>query len=463
MIQLPPQVHSVLRRLNAAGFEACIVGGCVRDMLLGRSPGDYDIATSARPEETAAVFAGERIIETGLKHGTVTLLLDGMPLEVTTFRVDGAYTDARHPDAVSFTRSLREDLARRDFTMNAIAWSGDGGLADPFGGEADIRAKRIRCVGRPGDRFREDALRILRCLRFSAVLGFTVDPATAAAARENRELLRRISAERVADELKKLVCGTDVRRVVLDETDILGVVLPELLPMRGFDQRSPYHCYDILEHCAAVCEAVPPEPALRMAALLHDVGKPDCFFIGDDGLGHFYGHARRGAELVDPLLRRLRFDNESRERITSLVRLHDTHIEPTEKGVLRALRRFGPEFFFQLTALKRADALAHAPGPSREDRLERAAALETLGHALLEHNACFSLRDLAVSGRDLLAAGYVPGPAVGQALETLLDAVTDGRVSNEKETLLAYLAEQAPETASASAHDGQETENPSAQ
>ena len=444
MLQLPAQVHTALIRLSAAGFEAYVVGGCVRDLLMGRTPGDYDVTTGALPEETAAVFASERVIETGKKHGTVTVLLDGMPLEITTFRVDGAYADARHPDAVTFTRSLREDLARRDFTMNALAWSPAAGLVDPFGGEADIRAQTIRCVGAPDARFREDALRIARCLRFSAVLGFGVEPATAAAARANRALLRRVSAERVSEELKKLVCGGDVRRVVLTETDILGEVLPELLPMRGFDQRNKHHIYDVLEHCAAACETVPAEPDLRLAALLHDVGKPDCFFTDADGVGHFYGHAQRGAEMVEPMLRRLRFDNESRERITELVRRHDMRIEPTEKGVLRALRRFGPEFFFQLLALKRADALAHAPGPNTDERVERCAALDALGRALLARQACFSLRDLAVNGRDLLDAGMTPGPAVGQALDALLDAVTDGAVENEKAALLAYWAAQTP-------------------
>ena len=444
-MQLPAQVHRVLSRLNAAGFEAYAVGGCVRDMLLGRTPGDYDVTTSALPEETVAVFSGERVIETGLKHGTVTVLTDGMPVEITTFRVDGAYSDARHPDAVSFTRSLREDLARRDFTMNAVAWNPESGLADPFGGEADIRAGLVRCVGDPEARFREDALRIMRALRFSAVLGFAVDPATAAAARANRELLEHISAERVAEELKKLVCGKDVRRVVLEETDVLGVVLPELLPLQGFDQRNPYHCYDALEHCAAVCEAVEPQPVLRMAGLLHDAGKPDCAFMGDDDFCHFYGHAERSAEIADPALRRLRFDNDSRERIVELIRRHDMRIEPTEKGVLRALRRFGPEFFFQLVQLKRADALAHAPGPSRDERAQRADALEALGKALLARQACFTLKNLAVNGRDLIAAGYAPGPELGRMLDAALDAVTDGVVENEKEALLAWLAAQAPQ------------------
>ena len=440
-LPLPDYVNSALSRLENAGFAAYAVGGCVRDLRMGRTPEDYDVTTAALPEQTAAVFAGERLIETGMQHGTVTVLLSGHPLEITTFRVDGGYSDARHPDAVTFTPSLEEDLARRDFTMNALAWSPGAGLVDPFGGAADIQNRIIRCVGNPAARFREDALRILRCVRFSATLGFAIDPATAAAARENRALLRRISAERTAAELRKLVCGDDVRRIVLTETDILGEIVPELLPMRGFDQRNKHHCYDVLEHCAAACEAVPAEPVLRCAALLHDVGKPDCFFTDAEGVGHCYGHAQRGAELTDAILRRLRFSNEERERITELVRRHDMRIEPTEQAVLRCLRRFGPEFFFQLLQIKRADTLAHAPGPKLDERLERCEALKALAEAALAAEACFSLRDLAVNGRDLLAEGYSPGPAVGRALDALLDAVCDGRVPNEKAALLAYLAE----------------------
>ena len=441
-MEIPDYVRFVLDRLRARGFSGFLVGGCVRDALMGKTPADYDIAVSCTPAETEACFADCRVIGTGLRHGTVTVVADGHNLELTTFREDGAYLDHRRPENVRFTRSLEADLSRRDFTVNAMAYSTRTGLVDPFGGEADLRAKRICCVGDPAARFREDALRILRCIRFSSVLGFAIDPATAAAARENRALLRTISAERVAEELKKLVCGADVRRVVLEETDILGAVLPELLPMRGFDQRNKHHVYDVLEHCAAACEAVPPEPVLRLAALLHDVGKPDCFFTDAEGVGHFYGHAERGAEITDGIGRRLRLDNESRERITLLVRRHDMRIDPEKRSVLRCLRRFGAEFFFQLLEIKRADTLAHAPGPKMDERLSRYAELEALARDAIAEEACFSLRSLAVNGRDLLDAGYAPGPALGQALETLLDAVTDGRVPNEKAALLAFLAAQ---------------------
>ena len=438
MMQLPIEVNEAIRRLEDAGYTACAVGGCVRDALLGKVPQDYDLTTSARPEQTAAVFAGEQVIPTGAKHGTVTVVLSGRPIEITTFRVDGGYSDARHPDAVRFTPSLEEDLARRDFTVNAMAYSPRTGLVDPFGGASDLENGVLRCVGNAAARFREDALRILRLLRFSATLGFLPEADTAAAARAARDGLRHISAERTAEELRRLVCGRDVRRVVLTETDILGVVLPELLPMRGFDQRNKHHVYDVLEHCAAACEAVPARPVLRMAALLHDVGKPDCFFADDEGVGHFYGHAERGAAMTEEILRRLRYDNAGRMRITELVRRHDMRIEPTEKAVLRALRRFGTEFYFQLLEIKRADTLAHAPGPRLDERMERYAALKALGEKALAQRACFSLRSLAVDGNDLIAAGFAPGPALGRTLSALLDAVTDGRVVNEKAALLDY-------------------------
>lgn len=436
MIRLPEQVNTALTRLEQAGFAAYLVGGCVRDALMGRVPADYDITTAALPEETAAVFAGERRIETGLRHGTVTVLLHGSPLEITTFRVDGDYSDARHPDAVRFTPSLREDLARRDFTVNAMACSGRGGIVDPFGGSADLAARVLRCVGEPAARFREDALRILRALRFAAVLDFSIEPATAAAAFEHRALLKRVSAERVASELKKLLCGPAARRVLLDYTDILGVVLPELLPMRGFDQRNAHHVYDVLEHSAAAVENVAPTPVLRLAALLHDVGKPDCFSLDDNGTGHFYGHGARSAAMADAILERLRFDRAGRERIVTLVRCHDLRIEESERAVKRALAKLGPEAFFQLLQLKRADNLAKTPEVS--DRLAHYDRLEALAKDSLSRPPCFSLRDLAVGGDELRRAGMAPGPAMGAALQALLDAVLDGAVANEKAALLDY-------------------------
>ena len=444
MDPIPCEVDTALRRLTAAGFEAYLVGGCVRDALLGRPCSDYDVATSALPAEVEAVFAGEKLIETGLRHGTVTVLLAGRPVEITTFRVDGDYADARHPDAVAFTRSLTEDLARRDFTVNAMACGRDGALVDPFGGRRDLAARVIRCVGDPAARFGEDALRILRALRFSAALDFTIEPATAAALRAQADRLAAVSAERVREELTKLLCGVGAHRIVAQFADVLGAVLPELLPLRGFDQRSPYHALDALEHTAAVVAAVPPEPALRWAALLHDIAKPETFSVGPDGIGHFYGHAARSAELADAIARRLRFSNTLRERVVLLVREHGRQIEPTRPAVRRALAKLPPDAFFQLLELMRADAAGHsAAGRARRVPTEE---FRAVAEELLRERACFSLRDLAVTGSDLLAAGCPPGPPVGAALSSLLGAVLDERVPNEKSALLALYAAQKGDT-----------------
>ena len=437
MMHLPVNVKNTLDRLHRAGYEAYIVGGCVRDRLLGTEAKDYDITTSARPEETKTVFFGERVIETGLRHGTVTVLLGGMPLEITTYRTDGAYTDGRHPDSVTFTRSLREDAARRDFTMNAIAFSEEDGYLDFFGGQEDIRSRTIRCVGAAERRFSEDALRILRALRFSSVLGFDIEAETAAAAHRCAPLLRCISAERIAVELTKLLCGKNVRQVLLSYADILGTVLPELLPMRGFDQHTPYHVYDVLEHTAVAVEAVPPEPLLRLAAFFHDIGKPACFTQDPDGRGHFYGHPQRSAEIADSVLQRLKFDNLTRTRTVALVRWHDLQIDLTPKSVKRAMQKLSTEDFFNLIALKRADNRAQSPEyATRQQTYDR---LEAIANEILSEAQCFSLKQLAVGGTDLLALGMPPGKEVGAALQLLLDAVIDERVPNEKSALLAYL------------------------
>ena len=439
-MELPAEIGEVLRRLEAAGYPAYLVGGCTRDSLLGRVPKDYDITTAALPAETEAVFRGERVIETGLRHGTVTVLLNGTPVEITTFRVDGAYSDGRHPDAVSFTPSLREDLARRDFTVNAVAWRPSEGYVDPFGGEEDIRRGIIRCVGEPERRFSEDALRVLRALRFAAELDFSVDEPTAAALLRCREGLKRVSPERISTELRKLLCGPAARRVLLACPEVLGTVIPELLPLVGLDQRNPYHCYDAWEHTAAAVEAVPPEPVLRLAALLHDVGKPDCFSLDAQGVGHFYGHPERGAEIADRVLRRLRFDNALRERVTLLVAKHDLPISSEKKTVRRLLNRLTPEVFFQLTALRRADLLAHAP--EKRGQTAELDAMEAAARTLLLENSCFTLGSLALRGDDLRAAGMAPGPALGAALRRGLEAVMDGVVPNEKAALLALLREE---------------------
>lgn len=433
---LPPQAERALDTLHAAGYEAWIVGGAVRDFVTGRAAQDWDIATDALPEQTKALFTDCPVIPTGEKHGTVTVLMDGLPLEVTTFRVDGAYSDHRHPDAVRFTRSLRDDLARRDFTMNAMAYDPRHGICDPFGGLKDLRAGVVRCVGDPHRRFEEDALRILRALRFASVFGMEVEETTADAIRRDRALLTQVAPERVQVELTKLLCGRGAAAVLRAFAHVVAVPLPELAPTFGFEQRNPHHDRDVWEHTLAAVDAVPAQDVLRWAALLHDVGKPDCFTVDENGTGHFYGHGERSLELARAILHRLRFDTARRERIETLVRRHDLPVTAERKTMLRLLNRFGEEGARDLIALHRADAMGQAA--AYRDRLTLYDRAEALLDELLAEQACFSLRDLAVSGRDLLALG-LSGSAVGRALEGLLSAVMDGQVPNERDALLRYL------------------------
>lgn len=431
-MNIPEPVKTILKSLEAKGHAAHCVGGCVRDSLLGRTPEDWDVTTSALPEETLAAFAG-RAFPTGLRHGTVTVREGPFSVEVTTFRTDGPYADSRHPDSVTFTRSLRDDLSRRDFTVNAMAVDLRGELTDPFDGQADLNAHILRCVGDPEKRFREDALRILRCLRFSAALGFSVAEDTAQGLRDCRGLLIPMAAERVREELTKLLCGPEAAEVLREFPEVVGTVLPELLPMVGFDQHSRYHCYDVWEHTLHALAAAPAEPVLRWAVLLHDVGKPLCFTRDERG-GHFYGHPAVSAEIADTVLRRLKFDNAARDTVTTLVAWHDRDIPRTEKGVRRALMKLGEERLRQLTEVKRADNLGQAPEfRPRLREVERGA--EILD-ALLAQDACFSLKQLAVNGRDLLALG-LRGPEIGAVLNRLLSAVIDGKLPNEKSALLS--------------------------
>ena len=445
MQTVPAPVTAALDALDVAGYAAYLVGGCVRDALRGEKPDDYDIATDALPRQVVAVFGGARVIETGLKHGTVTVLSDGIPLEITTFRTESGYADHRRPDRVAFTGSLSDDLARRDFTVNAMAWSPRRGLVDPFGGTDDLRAGLLRCVGDPTARFTEDALRILRLLRFAAKLGFSVEAETAAAARALAPTLAYVSAERIHKELTQLLCASDAERVLLDFPDVVCTALPELSPTVGFAQHHPRHAYDVWTHCVKTLAAAPPEPALRWAALLHDAAKPACYSEDAAGVGHFYGHAKQSAVLADALLTRLRFDLRSQKQIVRLIALHDVPLEfetpeQTERAIKRLLGRLGEEDFFLLLALKRADLRGQGvPHPTRPALYD---AVEALARRILAQAACFSLRDLAVKGSDLLALGY-RGPAVGQALQALLDAVIDDRAPNEKAALLAYLASSA--------------------
>jgi len=438
MLKLPEYVESVLSALEAAGHEAWCVGGCVRDLRLGRVPEDWDVTTSARPKETMELF-GERAVPTGLKHGTVTVCIDHRGVEVTTFRKDGEYRDHRRPEQVVFTNSLEEDLLRRDFTVNAMAINRCGKFCDPFGGATDLKQGVLRCVGEADRRFNEDALRILRGLRFAAQLGFSIEKKTAEAIRSNRTLLRDVAAERIWVEFAKLLRGKNAAQILREYPEVIGVFWPEILPMVGFNQKNYHHCYDIWEHTLHSMEAVPEDTILRCTMLLHDIGKTACFTVDDDGVGHFYGHAAISEELADRMLRRLRVDNGTRETVVRLVRWHDREILRTDKGIRRALRQLGETDLRRLIAVKRADNLAQAPRfRDRQREIDKA---EQILNRLLEEDACFSLKQLAVNGNDLLAMGF-QGVEIGAALDRLLNAVVDGELPNEREKLLAHLLDE---------------------
>ncbi len=439
MFDIPPYVYTVLTALRDAGHEAYPVGGCVRDCLMGRAPADWDVCTAALPEQVEAVFAGQRSIRTGVKHGTVTVLWEGRPVEITTFRTDGPYRDNRHPDTVTFVSSLREDLARRDFTVNAMALDSDGSVIDPFGGRADLEAGRIRCVGEPKARFGEDALRILRALRFASKLDFTVEPDTARSAVEDRALLDNIARERVFSELKGILTGPGAGRVLRDYAPVIFQIIPELAGSEGFDQKNPHHIHDVWTHSTMAVDAAPPEPVLRLTMLLHDVGKPETFFTDEAGVGHFYGHAEKGAEMADGILRRLRCDNATRERVCLLIHYHAIQPPQTPKAMRRLLVKVGEETVRQLLDCWRADCADRADAVLAAD-IPWGTLIGTAERILEELSTepapCFSVKSLAVNGGDILALGLSPGPAVGKVLRALLEEVINGEIANEREALL---------------------------
>ena len=435
----PAPVQTALDMLCAAGFEAFIVGGCVRDALRGAEPHDWDCTTNAKPQEICACFRDFHVIETGLQHGTVTVVIAHHPIEITTYRIDGVYADHRRPDSVTFTDSLTDDLARRDFTVNAMAYHPARGLIDPFHGADDLRAGMIRCVGNPRDRFDEDGLRILRAMRFASVLDFAVDPQTADAIHTQRELLHHISAERIDTELTKLLCGKAAERVLTEFADVLFTVLPELEPMYGFDQRNPHHDYDVYTHTLKALAACPPEPVLRWAALLHDTGKPHTFTEDERG-GHFYGHAVVSAEIAKRALKAMKCDRKRFDRVLLLVEKHDLVMNGTEKQIKRLVRQIGADAAEQLLYLHKADVTAQA-ACHRAARIEESDRLLAMLAALREADACMSLKQLAVSGSDLMQLGIPQGKAIGEMLNRLLEAVMEGSLPNEREALLKAAAD----------------------
>ncbi len=436
-MQIPQAVSFLLNQLTQAGYSAWAVGGCVRDALLGRTPHDWDICTSALPEEIREVFSACHLVETGLKHGTLTVVLNHVPYEITTYRLDGTYTDHRHPDSVRFISDVREDLSRRDFTINAMACDRDGQVLDLFEGRQDLEGRLIRCVGDPARRFGEDALRVLRALRFASVLDFQIEPETDRAIRQCYPTLARVASERIREELIRLLCGPGFARILREYTEVLSFLLPDLAPCVGYAQDNPHHLYTVWEHTVRAMEGVPPEPVYRLTMLFHDTGKPRSRTTDAKGVGHYAGHPRISAEIARSALLGLHCDRALTDRVCRLTEAHDIPLDPSRRTLLRRLNVYGEEDLRALFIIHRADRIATGTrNPQHAD--ERFRELNTALDLLLAGQPCYRLKDLAVGGKDLLALGF-RGPRVGALLQTLLNRVIDGELPNERDALLASL------------------------
>ena len=437
-MQLPDPILTCIRALEEAGFQAYVVGGCVRDACLGLAPHDYDMCTSALPEQTEAVFAGYRLVLAGKKHGTVGVVMDGDVVEITTFRTEGDYLDNRHPEWVEFVADIEKDLARRDFTVNAMAYSPTRGFADPFGGREDLKNGVLRAVGDPARRFQEDSLRILRGVRFAVRFGFTVEKNTLAAMDSQAHLMDNLARERVFDELCKLIPAVKAKDL-LEFAPVLCRVLPELSPMLGYDQKNRHHIHDLYTHTALVVHHCPNDLVLRWAALLHDIGKPEVRTMGEDGQAHYHGHAAVSAELADGVLRRLKAPTALREQVVTLIAKHMTLPQPDKKYLRRHLGKLGAETMENLLTLQEADT--HATGTCHEEEFARFAAVRAILAQIREENACLSLKDLALNGHDLMALGY-QGKAIGLELNRLLNLVLEEQCENTGEALTAALKKE---------------------
>lgn len=435
-IDVPKKAQYIVETIENAGFEAFVVGGCVRDSILGREPMDWDITTSAKPEQVKSLFP--RTIDTGLQHGTVTVMMDREGFEVTTYRIDGEYEDSRHPKEVIFTPNLEEDLKRRDLTINAMAYNDRVGLVDIFGGMEDIRRKLVRCVGNAKERFTEDALRILRAIRFSAQLGYTIEPQTLDAIGELAPTLSRISAERIQVELVKLMTSPhpDYLRVAYDK-GVTKVFFPEFDGSMVTTQENIHHCYTVGEHTLQSLLQVPADKILRLTMLFHDLGKVSTKTVDENGDAHFYGHAEVSAEIARTVLRRLKFDNDTVAKVCKLVKYHDygSGVEPTPRIVRRAMNKIGEDAFPGFFAVKRADILAQSEY-RREEKLAALNGWECIYREICEKQECVSLKTLAVTGSDLIAAGMKPGPKLGEVLQKLLELVLEDPECNTREQLL---------------------------
>ena len=437
-----PESKTAIEILKSKGFEAFLIGGSVRDFVMGLPIGDIDITTNATPDEVKQVFADFRVIETGIKHGTVTVLINDEPLEITTYRSEGTYSDNRHPDSVVFSNSLADDVVRRDFTMNGIAFDFDNGFCDLVGGLNDIENQTIRCIGNAETRFCEDALRILRAMRFSAVLGFEIETETKKAIHKCRDLLKNISAERIREEFTKLICGKNAYNVLQEFADVVTVFIPEISDCVGFEQKNRHHCFDVYTHTLKAVEKSSQNNIIRLALFFHDIGKPSVAHFDEKGEQHFYSHPKKSAEMTETIMTRLRFDNDTKNKVVTLVRMHDSPImvndmtKPDRKRLKKIMSQIGADLIFDLIEIKYCDNSAQNPEYFRgEDFYKQTRDIIT---EIINEKECFSIKHLAIDGNDLIALGY-KGKKIGEALEKCLTAVIDGKVENEKSELIKFI------------------------
>ena len=438
-LQVPDHVLEILERLTDNGYEAYVVGGCVRDSILRRTPNDWDITTSALPGEVKKLF--RRTIDTGIAHGTVTVMIRKEGCEVTTYRLDGEYEDSRHPKEVTFTDSLREDLRRRDFTINAMAYNPGSGLVDLFGGIRDLEEHVVRCVGDPDERFTEDALRILRAVRFSAQLGFSIEEKTREAIRRHAPNLRNISAERIREELVKILVSPhpDYLRTAWEE-GITELILPEFDRCMETEQNTPYHCYTVGEHILKTLTCIRNDPCLRLTMLLHDMAKPAVKTTDENGCDHFYDHVPAGERMAEEVLKRLKFDNATISKVKRLIRYHDERPLPDMKSVRKSVNLIGEDLFPLYLEVQMAD-LEGQSDYLREEKLERILKVTECYHRIVEEKQCVSLKTLAVTGDDLISMGMKPGKEMGEVLKRLLEHVLEYPEDNRKDRLLPLVPE----------------------
>ncbi len=441
--QFKPASRVAIDLLKSNGFEAFLIGGSVRDFIMELPIGDIDITTNATPQQVKKVFHDFRVIETGIKHGTVTVLIDNEPLEITTYRNEGTYSDNRHPDEVTFSKSLKDDVIRRDFTMNAIAFDFSNSFCDLVGGMEDIESKTIRCIGNAETRFCEDALRILRALRFSSVLGFTIEENTKNAIHKCKDLLNNISAERIREEFTKLICGKNVYNVLQEFSDVISVFIPEIKNSINFKQENRHHCYDVYTHTLKAVEKSKSDAIIRLSLFFHDIGKPIVAHFDEKGEQHYYGHPKKSAELTEEIMKRLRFDNDTKNKVVTLVAFHDSPIMvnnntfPDKKRLKKIMSKIGKDLICDLIHIKYCDNTAQNPAFFRGEDFYKAT--YSMIDEIISQQECFSIKDLKINGNDLIAMGF-KGKEIGKILEKLLECIINEKIKNDYDEICRYIS-----------------------